>query len=193
MTGPALARQTVEPSNLRRRDAHGRTWRWHPAVATSTRDQPSSERASISAAQGGDRTAFRDLYLANAPEVYRYAVRRVAHHEAEDVVAETFARAWRGLHGYQDQGRPFVAWLLRICQNVLLTRARRDRHQPVIDLVQRIRVATPDEPQAARRSMMPSSDYRTVSDRSSSSGSWRTSRPRRSACGWTSLRTRCAH
>jgi RNA polymerase sigma-70 factor (ECF subfamily) len=45
--------------------------------------------------------------------------------EVEDLTAEVFRKALAGLHGYEWQGAPFAAWLLRIAANTLADRARR--------------------------------------------------------------------
>lgn len=79
----------------------------------------------VDAARGGDRGAFHVLYERNADTVYRYAAARVGPHEAEDVTAEVFCRAWTVLPRYEQRGRPFAAWLVRIARNLLISRARR--------------------------------------------------------------------
>lgn len=70
-----------------------------------------------------DRGAFRELYRSTAPEIYAYARRRVGHHEAEDITAETYVRAWRSRHTYRANGRAPIAWLTRIAQRVMIDRA----------------------------------------------------------------------
>lgn len=88
--------------------------------------------AQLAAATGplADRAAFRDMYRATAPDVYRYARRRVDHHEAEDVTAETYVRAWRSRHTFRDDGGSPVGWLIRIAQRVMIDRATRANRTP---------------------------------------------------------------
>src|SRR4051812_31919749 len=45
--------------------------------------------------------------------------------DAEDLVQETFVKAWRGFESYMP-GRPFLNWLLRIMQRAYLDSRRRD-------------------------------------------------------------------
>lgn len=93
-----------------------------------------------------DRAAFREMYRDTAPEVYRYARRRVDHHEAEDVTAETYVRAWRSRHTFQNDGRSPIGWLIRIAQRVIIDRAARAiRHPgPVAHESAQGQVAAPD-------------------------------------------------
>ena len=45
--------------------------------------------------------------------------------DAEDLVQETYVKAWRGFESYMP-GRPFLNWLLRIMQRAYLDSRRRD-------------------------------------------------------------------
>ncbi len=45
--------------------------------------------------------------------------------DAEDLVQDTYVKAWRGFDSYVD-GRPFLNWLLRIMQRAYLDSRRRD-------------------------------------------------------------------
>lgn len=96
-----------------------------PEAGSRTRDAESAlrdaESALRAAAVAGDRTAFATLYSRYRDNVYRYLVRRCHgdRHLAEDITQDTFVRALKGLHGYQEMGRPFLAWLLTIAANLL--------------------------------------------------------------------------
>lgn len=48
--------------------------------------------------------------------------------DAEDLMQDTFVKAWRGFDSYMP-GRPFVNWLLRIMQRAYLDSRR--RHNPI--------------------------------------------------------------
>jgi len=67
--------------------------------------------------------AIVDKYYARS---LRYAVRMLGNREdAEEVVQDTFVRAFRGLNRYDPRGR-FEAWLFRILINRCRTKASRE-------------------------------------------------------------------
>ncbi|HUR37285.1 MAG TPA: sigma-70 family RNA polymerase sigma factor [Terriglobales bacterium] len=91
---------------------------------------PIDERLMVEAAQR-DPSRFADLYEHNFERVYAFVVRRVHDRaEAEDVTADVFHRALENLGGYQWQGTPFAAWLLRIAANAIADRWRRLSKEP---------------------------------------------------------------
>lgn len=74
-----------------------------------------------------DDDAFAALYDRHAPQLYRYASRRVGREVAEDVVAETFLAAFRALERY-DTTRPDArAWLYAIATKELAKHHRTER------------------------------------------------------------------
>jgi len=80
-------------------------------------------------AKKGDRDAFQRLAEPYRRELLLHCYRMVGSlHDAEDLVQETFLRAWRGLNGFEGRSS-FRAWLYRIatnaCLNALVSRARR--------------------------------------------------------------------
>ncbi len=76
-----------------------------------------------------DPQAFRALYQAFLPRVYRFAAAHTASaQDAEDVTSATFEKALRVLQGYDHRG-PFDAWLFRIALNCLRDHARQTRRQ----------------------------------------------------------------
>lgn len=92
------------------------------------------EAALIEAAKSGDRQAFGRLYALYGPPVLRLARFR-APASAEDVVAETFTRAWAALPRYKDKGRPFSAWLYAIARNVITDLHRKNDRVVVVGSV----------------------------------------------------------
>jgi RNA polymerase sigma-70 factor, ECF subfamily len=81
-------------------------------------------------AKRGDRDAFQRLAEPHRRELQLHCYRMVGSvHDAEDLVQETFLRAWRGIAGFEGRSS-FRAWLYRIatnaCLNALARRARRD-------------------------------------------------------------------
>ena len=88
----------------------------------------------VEQAQQGDRDAFGALYNLRFQDVHRFVVARFRDRQlAEDVVAETFVKAWERLAGLRHPER-FDAWLFQIAYNAGTDVFRRRREAP-IDLV----------------------------------------------------------
>jgi RNA polymerase sigma-70 factor, ECF subfamily len=82
------------------------------------------------AAQARDRVRFEEEALELADQVYRVARRLVpSREEAEDLVQETYARAFRSWRSYTP-GTNMRAWLLRILTNLNVDRGRRVQRTP---------------------------------------------------------------
>jgi RNA polymerase sigma-70 factor, ECF subfamily len=82
------------------------------------------------AATERDRVHFEEEALALADQVYRVARRLVgSREEAEDLMQETYARAFRSWQQYQP-GTNLRAWLLRILTNLNIDRGRRVQRTP---------------------------------------------------------------
>lgn len=82
----------------------------------------------ITRIQNGDSEAFRQFYDEYAPIVYKYIMVRVSnHHDAEDLTAEVFVKAWKALPNYEWQGTPITAWLFRIAYNTVVDKYRRKK------------------------------------------------------------------
>jgi RNA polymerase sigma-70 factor (ECF subfamily) len=84
---------------------------------------------AVARAQAGDADAFRELVDQHSRAVFRVAYRVTGRVEdAEDVVQETFLRAYRQLHRFEARAN-FATWLHRIAANcaVDLLRARPKR------------------------------------------------------------------
>ncbi|HEY5098468.1 MAG TPA: sigma-70 family RNA polymerase sigma factor [Gaiellaceae bacterium] len=82
------------------------------------------------AAEARDRIRFEEEALALSDQVYRVA-RHVANsrEEADDLVQETYVRAFRSWRSYQP-GTNLRAWLLRILTNLNIDRGRRAQRTP---------------------------------------------------------------
>jgi RNA polymerase sigma-70 factor (ECF subfamily) len=103
------------------------------------------DRALVTRAQSGDRSAFDDLYMRYYRRLYRFCLRRLRDsHEAEDVAQEAFARAWRALPTFGGDRR-FYPWLSviasHLCTDVL---RRRNRSTPVAEFHQSNLASTDD-------------------------------------------------
>lgn len=89
-----------------------------------------SEDAQRLASGARDRVRFEEEALALADQVYRVA-RHLAgsREEADDLVQETYARAFRSWRSFQP-GTNLRAWLLRILTNLNIDRGRRQQRAP---------------------------------------------------------------
>ena len=77
-----------------------------------------------------DRVRFEEEMLELADQVYRVARRLVAtREEAEDLVQETYARAFRSWRSFTP-GTNLRAWLFRILTNLNIDRGRREQRSP---------------------------------------------------------------
>src|SRR2546430_15357835 len=84
-----------------------------------------------------DETAFSALFERHRREVRAHCYRMVgSFDDSEDLVQETFARAWRTRARFRREGRrAFRAWLYRIATNACLDYvARRSRRVPPVDV-----------------------------------------------------------
>jgi RNA polymerase sigma-70 factor (ECF subfamily) len=100
-----------------------------------------------------DRVRFEEEALELSDQVYRVARRLVgSREEAEDLMQETYARAFRSWQQYRP-GTNLRAWLLRILTNLNIDRGRRLQRRPDAQpleegdyfLYNRLESALPDE------------------------------------------------
>ena len=83
----------------------------------------------VAAAQAGDQSAFAALVERHRRPLHVHCYRMLgSFEEAEDVVQETFLRAWRARESVQG-GSGFRAWLYRIATNACLDAIRRSRRR----------------------------------------------------------------
>jgi RNA polymerase sigma-70 factor (ECF subfamily) len=73
----------------------------------------------------------REAYAAHGPELYRFAVRTLGDPgAAQDVVQETFLRAWRAADLFDPELASVRVWLFAIARNVVTDQRRRGAVRP---------------------------------------------------------------
>src|SRR6476469_1696142 len=86
-----------------------------------------SDPALVDRVLNGDRDAFRMLAERHSRSVFQLGYRMTGHQEdAEDIVQETFLRAFRNLKRYESRSS-FSTWLYRIAANYSLDLMRSRR------------------------------------------------------------------
>jgi RNA polymerase sigma-70 factor (ECF subfamily) len=90
-----------------------------------------TDRELVDRARGGDTRAFGQLVRRHQQRIHRLAMHLVrSRAEAEDVMQETFIRAYRALGGFDGRSEPYT-WLYRIAINLSLNVLRSRRAQRV--------------------------------------------------------------
>jgi RNA polymerase sigma-70 factor (ECF subfamily) len=86
-------------------------------------------------AQRLEAAAWSEIYGQFYPRIYAFLLTRI--HDAmlaEDLAADVFVNALRGIGSYEDRGLGLTAWLFRIANNRLKDYYRRQAVRPQVDL-----------------------------------------------------------
>jgi RNA polymerase sigma-70 factor (ECF subfamily) len=87
--------------------------------------------AAASALGPGAELDLRSAYNAHGAELYRFAHRQLGDGgAAQDVVQETFLRAWRASERFDPKVASLRTWLFSITRNVVIDQARREAIRP---------------------------------------------------------------
>jgi RNA polymerase sigma-70 factor (ECF subfamily) len=82
---------------------------------------------SLEALRAGDRAEFAHMVEAYSSQIYRLALKMLNNpQDAEDILQETFIKAFRGLKGF-DGRSSLSTWLYRIATNEALMHLRKKR------------------------------------------------------------------
>ncbi len=93
-----------------------------------------SDSVAVARAKQGDDDAYRVLVDRHSRSVFRLAYRMTGNEQdSEDVVQETFLRAYKQLHRYEARSS-FSTWLYRIAANYSLDLVRRKKRHGEIAL-----------------------------------------------------------
>lgn len=110
-------------------------------------------------AERPSKEVFEQLLEKSYKQAFNLALRLTANHaEAEDLVQETYVRAYRFFHRY-DQSLPFTNWLYRIMSNAHIDCVRRKGRLKTMSLEQPTLTSTaaidvPDTSSGPDRSML---------------------------------------
>src|SRR6266480_3644375 len=102
-----------------------------PGKPSSNRMMEESDAALVTRAREGDQDAFRLLVERHSLRLFQLAFRMTGNEQdAEDLVQETFLRAYKQLHRF-DGRAAFGTWLYRIAANCSLDliRVRKTRNE----------------------------------------------------------------
>ena len=80
----------------------------------------------VERARAGEQAAWREIYERCYTPVYRYVRSRVWDEAAaEDVAAEVFVAAVKGINRYRHQGKPILTWLFGIAAHAIADHQRK--------------------------------------------------------------------
>jgi RNA polymerase sigma-70 factor, ECF subfamily len=100
-----------------------------PANPRLSNRMPQTDAATVALARGGDSEAFRELVERHSRAVYRLAHRMTGNpSDAEDVVQETFLRAYKQLSRFESRAN-FSTWIHRIAVNCSIDLIRSRPHR----------------------------------------------------------------
>lgn len=84
--------------------------------------------------QGGDESAFRDLFQKFGPRILQYARRLIgSESRAEELTQDVFVQLYRFRHRYRPESR-LATWVYKIATNLCLNELRRPERRLRVDL-----------------------------------------------------------
>jgi RNA polymerase sigma-70 factor (ECF subfamily) len=112
--------------------------------ATSRVETPAPEMELVDRARVGDTAAFGELVKRYERRIYRMARQITQNDEdAEDILQETFLKAFEHLGGFQGQSK-FYTWITRIAVNESLMKLRKRKSDRTVSIDENIE--TEEEP-----------------------------------------------
>ena len=101
------------------------------------------------------REAWDELYDTYFPKMYRYLYVRIGDRDAaEELAAEVFEQACRGVHRFEYRGVPIASWLYRVAHNVMVDWQRRRGRDPEVPALGNFAGADQTDRVAARDELM---------------------------------------
>lgn len=114
--------------------------RWGTRTSGAVRFDASGQEDAVSdqdlvLLSRSDPEAFGELYDRYCDRIYRFVFARLRDAAtAEDVTADVFFKALRGIHTYQPTAGAFSVWLFRIARNAVIDHVRARRATVSLDL-----------------------------------------------------------
>jgi RNA polymerase sigma-70 factor, ECF subfamily len=111
---------------------------------------PNSDEVLIRKAQKGEYASLEMLHDRYRPSIYAYFYYRVDDvATAEDLTSEVFVRMVEKIDAYESRGRPFLAWLYAIANNLRVDHFRKTGRQPLSPLDESIPILQNSPPSSA--------------------------------------------
>src|SRR5919206_4895598 len=96
---------------------------------TTVTEEQATDRTLIARWRDGDERAATALVERHAPALARYAASLGERDELEELVQDTFVRAFASLDGFREESS-LRTWLFTIARRLVLDRRRTERRQP---------------------------------------------------------------
>lgn len=87
---------------------------------------PQTDEALARSAAGGDRAAFDEIMRRYLNPLTRFAASRISAEDADDIVQETFLRAYQNMAGFDDR-YTLKSWLFTIASRLIISLYRKKR------------------------------------------------------------------
>jgi len=103
--------------------------------ALQVADARDEDELLVYRAQQADTAAWDEIFQRNYDHIYSFVFCRTGDRSAaEDITADVFLEAWKGIRWFKYRGTPLISWLYRIAHNLVadhLRRRSRSRTQPL--------------------------------------------------------------
>lgn len=86
----------------------------------------STDRELIKHVKNGNNGAFAEIYDKYVDQIYKYIYFKVGSREdCEDITEQVFLNAFEKINQFKFNGPPFIAWLYKIAQNLVVDHYRK--------------------------------------------------------------------